>query len=280
MANNSMETTKGDAGCGWVKARLPLWVGDRASPTNPIEEGGELTVLECRKIERHLDQCVACGRYRSDLEGALGVLAAVAVESPVEPDAPSLWPLLRRRIESSHRVPAAHGRRTAGGFWGVWVRILSDFTADLPLRRAWAHDYLRAMFAIPERRLGLGFFFEIGLRSSLAASLVVAAIAVSGIRREWALAERTIETNASPLLEQESPVSESVIQQRPEPGGFDGPEAQAELAQAEITRAVDVSGSGGSSTSEPRPAPPARYGYDLEHGIPMPPDARESKPVY
>lgn len=71
-----------------------------------------------------------------------------------------------------------------------------------------------------------------------------------------------------------------MIEQEPEPSSSDDRETQQELVQADVARPVETPGGGANSTTEFKPAPPARFGYDLERGIPMPPDVRESKPVY
>ncbi len=44
--------------------------------------------------------------------------------------------------------------------------------------------------------------------------------------------------------------------------------------QADVARPVEPSGAGVNSSTDSKPVAPARFGYDLEHGIPMPPDAR------
>ncbi|MGE5756247.1 MAG: zf-HC2 domain-containing protein [Planctomycetaceae bacterium] len=81
--------------CRWVRARLPLFAGD------------ELAGSERRRVERHLIGCSGCRQRRAELAGALDVLHAVASQSPVGPEAPSLRPALARQIRESRRPVAA-----------------------------------------------------------------------------------------------------------------------------------------------------------------------------
>jgi hypothetical protein len=83
--------------CRWVRARLPLLAGD------------ELAGSERRRIERHLIGCSGCRQRRAVLTNALDILHAAAVQSPVGPEAPSLWPALARQIRESRRPVEAPG---------------------------------------------------------------------------------------------------------------------------------------------------------------------------
>ena len=53
-----------------------------------------------------------------------------------------------------------------------------------------------------------------------------------------------------------------------------------QLAEAEPLRPVETPASGLDAAAAPKSSPHTRFGFDLEHGIPMPPDSREAKPVY
>jgi hypothetical protein len=53
-----------------------------------------------------------------------------------------------------------------------------------------------------------------------------------------------------------------------------------ELAQAEPIPTPEAPASGGDGTPAHKTKVPTRFGYDLEHGTPMPPDSRDSKLVY
>ena len=86
MANQGMGKSMGNRDCGWVRARLPLWVdnGDgngQTDGTDQIEansEGGDLSTKDRREIERHLADCTSCRHYRTALQQALGALAVAA----------------------------------------------------------------------------------------------------------------------------------------------------------------------------------------------------------
>ncbi|MEO6808312.1 MAG: zf-HC2 domain-containing protein [Isosphaeraceae bacterium] len=77
--------------CARVRSRLPLLVG------------GELVGPERRLAERHLLGCDRCRRKLADLRRSQGVLRAAAGHDPIEPEAPSLWPVLARQIRESRR---------------------------------------------------------------------------------------------------------------------------------------------------------------------------------
>jgi hypothetical protein len=278
MANNRMGKTQRNAGCQWVRARLPLWVRDRDERADANGEGGELSALEYRKLKRHLDDCPTCCRYRSDLERALKTLSAAAAELPIEPQAPSLWPALSRRIEDSQNALPSRSRiRT---FAEPWARSLSDIVTNGPMRRAWALDRVQAVFLSGKRHwVASNSATASILRFGLVASLLIVVGIISGTWRDWANAHDTINANALPLADQGDLLPKPALEP-PQDSSLDERETSAELAQAEASRPAEPPGGGSNLVSEPRPAAPTRLGYDLEHGIPMPPDVRESKPVY
>jgi len=279
--NNIMGTTKDDVGCDWVRARLPLWVGDHDIRADGSGEGGDLSLLEHRRIERHLDHCATCPGHRSDLERALATLAVTAADLPVEPQVPSLWPALKDRIEDFHQPVPSPAIRLACAFTDLWARGLTDFTTNKAVRRAWARDSLEALFTRRENgrvgsKRGMGLVLGLGL----IASLLITVVAVPGLWREWANAQSTIAANALPLADRGDSPTERALESEPDLGRSDDSKTQDEVAQADVARPVEPAGGGVASSTEPKAAAPARYGYDLEHGIPMPPDTRESKPVY
>jgi hypothetical protein len=77
--------------CAQVRSRLPLLAG------------GELVGPERRLAERHLLGCDRCRRKLADLRRSQTVLSAAASHDPIEPNAPSLWPVLARQIRESRR---------------------------------------------------------------------------------------------------------------------------------------------------------------------------------
>jgi len=276
-----MGKTKADAGCNWVRARLPLWVGDRDSRTERNGEGGDLSLPEHQRIERHLDHCSTCRWHCAALERSLATLAAAAANLPVEPQAPSLWPALKQRIEDLEQSCPSHGIGALRALANRWARRAGEFITDQPMRRSWAYDSLRATVASQgngwrgsNRRAGLVLGF------GLIASLLLAVSAVPGLWREWANAQSTIQANALPLADHGVASAERDFEPRPDPSRSEDGEPQDDLVQADVARPVETPSGGVASSSEAKPTTPARYGYDLEHGIPMPPDARESKPVY
>ncbi len=279
--NNAMGKTTNDAGCDWVRARLALWMGDRVERTDGNGEGGDLNVREHQRIERHLDHCATCCRHRSDLERALAILTVAAADLPVEPQAPSLWPDLKRRIEEFHQPAPSRWARAAHAVTNQWRRGLTGLATGELVRRAWDRDRLQAVFTSrADRRIGWHQRVEVVLGLGLIASVLVAVIAVPGLWRQWANAQSTITANALPLADRDAPPGEHAIEPQPEPSRSDDTKTQDEVVQTDVTRPVDLPGNGATSAAEPKPTAPARFGYDLEHGIPMPPDARESKPVY
>jgi len=77
--------------CKWVRDRLPLLAGN------------DLLGSERRRVERHLIGCSHCRGRRDALGSAFGVLQLAAGESPLNGDAPSLWPALARQIREARR---------------------------------------------------------------------------------------------------------------------------------------------------------------------------------
>lgn len=138
----------GNLRCQWVRDRLPLLAGD------------DLRGLERRRVERHLIGCPKCRQRRAALDQTLGVLQMVSAESPVRPDAPSLWPAVARQIRESRR-PA---RSLLVGF--SWFR-------------------LRRLELWPALGLGLG--------------LAVAALVAVGAHRQIDDAQASILRNARPI---------------------------------------------------------------------------------
>ena len=81
--------------CDWVRTRLPLEIEPNGDGSG---EASGLDAKERSRIARHLAECAPCRRHRAELADALAVLSAVAAIPPVEPDSPSLWAGLERRI--------------------------------------------------------------------------------------------------------------------------------------------------------------------------------------
>jgi hypothetical protein len=235
MANDRTRMTMSNTSCEWVRKRLPLWVGDRGLRAGENSDGGDLNLAEHQSIERHLDSCAVCGRYRLELERASEVLSVAASVSPVDSQAPSLWPVLKGRIKD----------------------------IDRPVPSRWSNVTLRAI-------LGPG----------LAASIVIATITVSGVWRQWVNPQHRIKFNATPLADQDASPPPRASEPESDLNNSGRNETTDELVQTDVARPIEQPGTGATSATELKPTSPARFGYDLDHGIPMPPDARDSKPVY
>jgi hypothetical protein len=116
---------------------------------------------------------------------------------------------------------------------------------------------------------------------SLAASVLVLLIGLPIVHRQRADARATISANAAPLerpvilpapTDEESPATSDLAD------AVDVPANQ--LALAEPVQPPEAPASGPDGTPAPKTVAPPRFGYDLDHGIPMPPDSRDSRPVY
>ena len=97
--------------------------------------------------------------------------------------------------------------------------------------------------------------------------------------RRWEIAPNTILTNSVPLAD---PLPVTAVAEEPplenvDRNGEDVPINQ--LAEAEPPRSPETA-SPSVEAIVPKPSMHTRFGFDLEHGIPMPPDSREAKPVY
>jgi Putative zinc-finger len=287
MANQGMSKTMSNPRCDWVRICLPLWVGDSADRTDRNGEEGDLSAADRQAIERHLEDCAPCRRYRTTLDQALGALAIAASHMPVEPQAPSLWPALERRIANHDARMSSRWLRAAGRFTDPWSRAWGVLHGERALRQAWTRDSLREAIhgrqrQGPESKRMPGLVLGI----TLAASLLVMMIEVPALRRQSVDAQSRIIANAAPLEDSgvsplppdEEPLETSDPDEVSDAGA--NPLVQTEPAR---TSETPVAGLDGPSAPKPSPtatAPSRRFGYDLEHGTPMPPDAREPKPVY
>jgi hypothetical protein len=113
--------------CDWVRMRLPLAIGPIHAAVDAkadlADRRGEKAPLDPRdrdRIARHLDDCTACRQHRAGLLDAMSALAAASSAFPIEPDAPSLWPSLERRIREHEQGLAAASSYPRN--W-TWTRI-------------------------------------------------------------------------------------------------------------------------------------------------------------
>jgi hypothetical protein len=150
------------------------------------------------------------------------------------------------------------------GWYGGWV-----------FRGAWAGGGRKDSGCESHRGPG----WVVGL--SAAAAILAGVIGIPVAHRRAADAEATILANAAP---HEGWVIPSVRSQPDRPATAD-PGADRELparqvAQTEPVPLPEPPAVASDGSAAPKAATPTRFGYDLQLGIPMPPDAREPKPVY
>jgi hypothetical protein len=270
--------------CEWVAARLPLWVdnGDRNGPAEADDDRGDLTARDRRQIERHLVDCALCRQHRTALEQALGALAVAATQLPVLSEAPSLWPLLERRIADRDAEAIAPWPQNIGMRAGRSIQPCGNLDSVRPLRQAWTRDTLREVLAgrnqqnTESKRLS-----GLVLKISVAAAVLVTLTGIAVARRQWKNAQSTILANS---MARANPVPAPLPideQLPPETADHDlNDVATTQLAEAEPSRPTEAPASGVDAVAAPKPAPHTRFGFDLEHGTHMPRDTREAKPVY
>lgn len=296
--------------CVWVRDRLPLLAATDADPLAPGSEVESTLALEDRQaVEAHLRGCDECRARRRGLARAHHALSVAAAEPPIPRDVPSLWPALQARIQSAEaearprRAGAARGR-TRGPLERVAGRAAS-VCDDLPLQLAWARDTAR--LEAPDR---LRRWFDpdraavacdrllhpaAGLAGALAAAALIAAVVghslAQGSRDE---SESRIAAALAPLPQSAASRGETV------PLVVTPPRAEAirvlasgaddlavlderSLARNTLPPADEFDGRGDDVDQPARTAsapPTTAVHFDLDRGVPMPPDARVGKPAY
>jgi hypothetical protein len=281
MADQSMGRSMANRDCEWVRARLPLWVGDGNDDQNGSpREGGDLAAKDGREIDQHVGGCTSCRIYRSSLEEAMAALLAAA-HVPVEPAASSLWPVLQRRIASHNAYIVSRWRGAASCVADRWVRARTILDREQPLRLGWIHDTLREALIGPKHHgLESNRKSRMVLRYGIMSLLSVALIGGLVLGREWTDSQSMIVANAAPLTNQVPPNTvheEPSDLANPDMGGEESP---SQLAEADLARTPEASGSGLDGAGAAKPPSPTRLGYDLDHGTPIAPDTRDSRPVY
>ena len=115
---------------------------------------------------------------------------------------------------------------------------------------------------------------------SAAATVILMVLAGAWIaHRQWTSAQSAIFANSAPLPD---PLPSSTVVEEPsleiaDRNSHDVPINQ--LADAESPRLPETAPAR-VDVPVSKPSTHTRFGFDLEHGIPMPPDTREAKPVY
>jgi hypothetical protein len=294
-----MGTTMDNSSCEWVRGRLPLCMGPSADLTDPDAGGGDLSVEDGQAIERHLGSCPGCRALQTGLSLVLEALTAAAGSLPVVPDAPSLWPALERRIAAQHgggdsQTPRARSADAGAAPTWAWA-ALDD---ERPLRSAWMQDTLRevaqavGLGALSDRTSGTGrgragrspresggSWRVVGV--GLAASIVAVLVMVPLAWRQQSDARATIRANAVPVERFVVPM----VQVEDKTPAVDHLDLEKDrdstaLARLEPTKPPADPPSSADATAEGKSAPSTRFDHDLELGTPMPPDGRDSKPIY
>jgi hypothetical protein len=210
----------------------------------------------------------------------LGALAVAAAHLPVIPEAPSLWPELERRIVNPHASDGVHGPEGMDRAVRS-LRPWSELDGDRPIRRAWTRDTIGELLASrrlhgPKSRRTT----DVILRMSVAATILIGLIQFQILHRRSADAEATITANLTPLDEPAVPLATST-EPLPEIADRDKIEVpRNQLAEADPPRPAESPAAAVESAPILKSSPPTRFGFDLDHGTPMPPDSREAKPVY
>jgi len=303
MAKVKMGKPMGNRECGWVRARLPLWVDQGvANAQSPVVgEGRDVSAKDSAAIMQHLAECAICRQQQLELERALGALAVAAAHLPVVPEAPSIWPEIERRIVNLHPSDRARGPHAGDGGDVGWLRPWSVLDGDRPIHRAWTRDTIGELLASRQLRGSRSKrTTDLILRLSVAATILIGLIQFQILRQRWADAEATITANIAPLGEPAVPLAttQKLAWEIPDRDQNEVPANQ--LAEADPPRAAErrqvhvrvpersadpprpaESPVAAVETAPiPKPSPTARLGFDLDHGTPMPPDSREAKPVY
>ena len=149
------------------------------------------------------------------------------------------------------------------------------------LRQVWNQDTI--LEAMTERnppkarrsRLW-GLVFKLGS----AAAVVASCIELTIVNQQWQSAEATIQANRAALAEPAIVTPADVAPPLEIVERDKGESAASQVAETEPPRSAESSSSGLDAATAPKSPPHTRFGFDLEHGTPMPPDSREAKPVY
>jgi hypothetical protein len=184
---------------------------------------------------------------------AFRALYAARAESPVDCAAPSLWPVLQRRIDEENRsFPAGRSRPAFG---------LPDRLSDL-------------FGALDRARVGAGSLVAYAAVASLLVSLLMGTIAQR--QRNSALA--TIEGNTAPIDRVLAPGPvEDVSMKLAELDDDDDSNAD-QLADTDPAPVTETPTAVVGNLSA-KPAVPNRFGHDVDRGT-APVDSRENKPIY
>jgi len=297
MVNNRKGTIMGTASCEWVRQWLPLLVED-ADETHG--DGDDLSCADRHQIVLHINACKLCREHRAGLEAALSLLAAGAAEPPVEPDfSASIWPNLEMRIQRHHERSESKWVQRLWSICPMGFRVALDrlsracgrLRGEVPLQIAWLRDSLDE--ALEARLTRLTPYLDMGSESALrgpllrlgyssAVALILALVVMPMVHRRQVQAEAQIAANAAPLPSDESAWDE-LVDADSATGTSSPVHVSDTLAQTDRVQTAEAATSGQSAGPSAKPSVTAtspRLDFDLEQGIPMPPDARGSKPAW
>ncbi len=198
--------------------------------------------------------------------------------------------------------PGPPGTRATQRVTEPRLQALAELDSDRPLQSAWMRDSLEEALEMtglalwttsarngldePAARLVAlsrsGWERARVVATTAAAAVLTLIIGLPAVHRQESRARSLIRANAEPHAGWvTSPRSvEAELLASPTPAA-DRDIPPNELAQADpipVPEPPPTPSGDGSPT--PRTSTPPRWNYDLEHGIPMPQDARDSKPVY
>jgi hypothetical protein len=155
------------------------------------------------------------------------------------------------------------------------------FIEDWPLRQAWARDTIGMILTSRKRSMSSRKRnSRLALGASIAATILLGLIGFSLLRWQQDAAHSTIASNTKPLPDPVavSPPDDAPLAENPDRDSDDSRVGQ--LADTEPLRASETPVSASDAVPVSKSLSRTRFGFDLEHGVPMPYDTREAKPVY
>ncbi len=308
MADNGKGMIMGRSSCDWVHDWLPLLVDD----SDGLDcKGSDLNAEDRRLIEQHLTECSSCRQHRVALEQAMSVLSLAAADMTAGLRAPSLWPRLEARIQRHQEQSRSRWLRTLRALWPEGIRITADrffcgcgqLRSDLPLQLTWTRDSLgdflanRAwpVFSGSRSRPGRTFRFvtpRVGFGLSLALAGMIMFLLVVVMQRWQTQTEARVAADTVPHPSMQLPLAElpeasedvvtatssNTVSRVSDSLSLATPAVPAAAASMGQVTTAETASTITTTTATATSAP--RYDFDLEHGTPMPPESRASKPAY
>jgi len=308
MAENGKGTIVGRCSCDWVHDWLPLLVDDGDGLAC---SGNDLNAADRHLIKQHLTECPACREHQAALEKALSVLSIAAADMTAGMYTPSLWPRLEERIQRHQKQSRSRWLRTLRVICPAGIRVTADrfccfcgqLRSDLPLRLGWTRDTLgefladraRPLFLSKSARPGTTFWFRtprVRFGLHLAAAAMVLCLLVAVLQRRQIQPEARIAADTVPVPSMQFPLAKvpevsadvvtatlsSTVSRASDSPSLASPAVPPDAASMGQVATEKTASTMTTTTATATSAP--RYDFDLEHGTPMPPDARAGKPAY